>query len=140
MSKASAASAGNGDAGDAVAPVAEKGIGHLVASHYNNLEDKGVASRSDSRIYHMRNLNNWIKSMLINEYVSKIRREADAAATNGDGGRGPRPQIRVLDIGAGKGGDLLKWQKARADHVVCADIAETSVQQAKGRYQEMRDR
>ena len=103
------------------------GIGNIVASHYNNLEEKGVASRTESRIYHMRNLNNWIKSMLIGHYTEKIRADAEA---NGEGGGGRVP-LRVLDVGAGKGGDFLKWQKARADHVVCADIAATSLDQAR---------
>ncbi len=40
----------------------------------------------------------------------------------------------------GKGGDLLKWQKAGVDHVVCADIAGTSVEQAESRYRDMRGR
>ena len=109
------------------------GIGNVVASHYNNLEEKGVASRAESRIYHMRNLNNWIKSMLIGHYTEKIRSDAEA---NGEG----RVPLRVLDVGAGKGGDFLKWQKARADHVVCADIAATSLEQAKVRHEDMRRR
>ncbi len=135
----------NGEGGDGSSSASGNGIGNLVASHYNNLEEKGVASRSESRIYFMRNLNNWIKSMLINEYVDKMRQKAAAESGSGGGGhcgrddhRRPRVPLRVLDIGAGKGGDLLKWQKAGADHVVCADIAETSVEQARSRYNDMR--
>ena len=37
----------------------------VVADHYNNIEEKGVHERKESRIFHMRNLNNWIKSRLI---------------------------------------------------------------------------
>ena len=37
------------------------GIGSLVASHYNSLQEKGKDHRKESRIFHMRNLNNWIK-------------------------------------------------------------------------------
>ena len=48
------------------------GIGDKVASHYNNLEEKGKESRKESRIFYMRNLNNWIKSMLFNEYMEKV--------------------------------------------------------------------
>lgn len=29
-------------------------------------------------------------------------------------------EVTVLDLGCGKGGDLLKWQKGRVDHVICA--------------------
>ena len=38
-----------------------QGIGIDVARHYNTLEEKGQESRKDSRIYYMRNFNNWIK-------------------------------------------------------------------------------
>ena len=77
----------------------------------------------------MRNLNNWIKSQLINQYLDKIREKKRLGEP-----------INVLDIGCGKGGDLLKWSKARVDHVVCCDIAETSIKQCQSRYQEMRHR
>lgn len=48
--------------------------------------------------------------------------------------------INVLDLGCGKGGDLLKWQRGNIHHVVCADIAETSVNQCEKRYSELRRR
>lgn len=54
-----------------------RGIGDVVASHYNNLDEKGVDQRKQSRIFFMRNLNNWIKSQLIQEYMEKIRRSPD---------------------------------------------------------------
>jgi len=37
-------------------------------------------------------------------------------------------------LGCGKGGDLLKFQKGPVSHVICADIAETSVDQCEERY------
>ncbi len=80
----------------------------------------------------MRNLNNWIKSQLLGEYVTKVR--------SSWAGRYDSPQLRVLDMGCGKGGDLLKWLKADVDHVVCADIAATSVDQCRQRYRDMRNR
>jgi len=99
----------------------------IVAQHYNQIEEKGLEERKQSRIFHMRNFNNWIKSMLIKEFSEKLKAE----------GTGKR---RVLDIGAGKGGDLLKWKKGDIDYLVCVDIAETSVEQCKQRYIEMKDR
>lgn len=72
----------------------------VVANHYNTLEEKGLSARKKSKIYFMRNFNNWIKSMLINEYITKIRDSNSFGAP-----------IRVLDMCCGKGGDLLKWQK-----------------------------
>ena len=31
-------------------------------------------------------------------------------------------EMTILDLGCGKGGDLLKWQKGRVDHVICAGV------------------
>lgn len=45
--------------------VAAGSCAEVVADHYNNIEEKGVHERKESRIFHMRNLNNWIKSRLI---------------------------------------------------------------------------
>lgn len=39
--------------------------GVKVASHYNRLQEVGLAARSKSRIFFMRNFNNWLKSVLI---------------------------------------------------------------------------
>ena len=70
-----------------------------------------------------RSFNNWTKSMLINEYMDKIRRA-----------EGFRGQVSVLDLACGKGGDLTKWHKAKVDHVVGVDIAATSIEQCKDRW------
>jgi mRNA (guanine-N7-)-methyltransferase len=42
-----------------------------------------------------------------------------------------------MDLGCGKGGDLLKWMRGGVTHVVCADVAEVSMQHCEKRYQEM---
>ena len=65
------------------------GMGSVVAQHYNKLQEKGKEQRKDSRIYFMRNFNNWIKSTLIQEYIEKIR----------DRHEDPGYKINVLDIG-----------------------------------------
>jgi len=103
------------------------GLGSVVAKHYDNLPDKGKEQRKDSRIYFMRNFNNWIKSTLIQEYVVKIK-------SNKEDGYG----LKVLDLACGKGGDLLKWQRSNVRHVVGVDIAGTSIEQCKERYQDMK--
>lgn len=105
----------------------EGNLSSLVASHYNSIEESGKEARAFSRIFHLRNFNNWIKSMLIGEYTQNIRK-----AIGEDG------KITVLDIGAGKGGDLLKWKKGRIHHLVCADIAETSLQHCQQRFRDLR--
>ncbi|MEQ2252822.1 hypothetical protein ILYODFUR_025790 [Ilyodon furcidens] len=96
-----------------------------VASHYNTLQEVGLAARSQSRIFYMRNFNNWLKSVLIGEILEQAR------------GTGSRP-VYVLDLGCGKGGDLLKWRRGGISHLVCADIAEVSVEQCQSRYEDMK--
>ncbi len=44
-------------------------VGSVVAQHYNQLSERGVAERKESRIFHMRNLNNWIKSRIIGKLL-----------------------------------------------------------------------
>lgn len=54
--------------------------------------------------------------------------------------KGVGSAIRVLDMCCGKGGDLLKWRNADIKHLVCVDIAETSVEQCRIRYEDMNQR
>lgn len=103
-----------------------EGHGAVVAEHYNKLPEKGLVERNRSRIVHLRNFNNWVKSMLINEYLDKVR-EA----------KGHGAAIRVLDIGCGKGGDLLKWKNGNISHLICADLAKTSVEQCQSRFNDL---
>ncbi|KAK7575449.1 hypothetical protein V9T40_011735 [Parthenolecanium corni] len=108
---------------------AESSLSTVVASHYNNIKETGLDVRNKSRIVYMRNFNNWIKSMLINEYVLAIRKECDVSSS-----------LRVLDMCCGKGGDLLKWKNNDVKHLICVDLAQISVEQCEQRYNEMKER
>lgn len=101
----------------------------LVATHYNEIEEKGLAERSQSRIVFMRNFNNWIKSMLINEYLNKLKASQKLGSP-----------LRVLDMCCGKGGDLLKWEKGGITHLICTDIADVSLEQCESRYKKLNNR
>ncbi|CAG8850777.1 19880_t:CDS:1, partial [Racocetra persica] len=70
----------------------------VVREHYNKKLDVGVEKRNESTILFLKNFNNWIKSVIIGRYV----------------GQGSN----VLDIGCGKGGDLLKWKAAKISALV----------------------
>jgi len=107
--------------------VSSKGDGDhakTVADHYNKLQEEGKAARTTSRIFYLRNFNNWVKSVLIADTLSKIKEV------------NPEKQVSVLDLGSGKGGDLLKWKKGRIANLVMADIAATSVEQSEERYRQ----
>lgn len=94
----------------------EVGLAPIVQSHYNSIGNGGLQERQRSRILHMRNFNNWIKSMLIREYIAKRKEDMPEDAP-----------FRVLDLGAGKGGDLQKWKKGNISYLVCAGGVEQSL-------------
>ncbi|KAL3986377.1 mRNA capping enzyme family protein [Acanthocheilonema viteae] len=98
-----------------------------VASHYNAIPQKGVAERTSSRIFYLRNFNNWIKSMLIAEFLERLQTEGC-------------PKAIVLDLCCGKGGDFLKWRIGNVAHVVATDIASVSLEQCEKRYKDMKAR
>lgn len=105
----------------------EEGHSSAVAAHYNELQEVGLEKRSQSRIFYLRNFNNWMKSVLIGEFLEKVRQKK-------------KRDITVLDLGCGKGGDLLKWKKGRINKLVCTDIADVSVKQCQQRYEDMKNR
>ncbi|XP_036177848.1 mRNA cap guanine-N7 methyltransferase isoform X1 [Myotis myotis] len=105
----------------------EEGHSSTVAAHYNELQEVGLEKRSQSRIFYLRNFNNWMKSILIGEFLEKLRQKKTR-------------DITVLDLGCGKGGDLLKWKKGRINKLVCTDIADVSVKQCQQRYEDMKNR
>lgn len=85
-----------------------------VAAHYNALGDRHRTLHSGSDILHLRNLNNFVKSVLIGKYLL--------------------PNQAVLDLACGKGGDLLKFKAGRCALYVGIDIALKSVRDAAARY------
>ncbi|XP_027355376.1 mRNA cap guanine-N7 methyltransferase 1 isoform X2 [Abrus precatorius] len=85
-----------------------------VADHYSARSNQTLEEREASPIIHLKKLNNWIKSVLIQLYA----RRGDA----------------VLDLACGKGGDLIKWDKAKIGYYVGIDIAEGSIKDCRTRY------
>ncbi|KAJ1901246.1 mRNA cap guanine-N7 methyltransferase [Kickxella alabastrina] len=88
-----------------------------VALHYNTRRQLGTEDRLRTKITGLRLFNNWVKSVLITEHTFA--------------------RCKVLDLGCGKGGDLLKWSIANIGEYVGMDIAEVSVAQARERYMAM---
>ncbi|KAF2149323.1 mRNA capping enzyme, large subunit [Myriangium duriaei CBS 260.36] len=108
--------------------IAARNNNDIVSSHYNAVPQRGREWRkTDSSIRGLRSFNNWVKSALIQKFsLPDI----------------PVRDLLVLDIGCGKGGDLQKWQSAPQMPAlyVGIDPAATSIDQARGRYDEMRRR
>ncbi|KAK6536696.1 mRNA cap guanine-N7 methyltransferase [Arthrobotrys megalospora] len=110
---------------------ASRGVDDVVRSHYNAVPERGKEWRKkDSKIRGLRSFNNWVKSTLIQKF-----------APNEDYQRGSRDALKVLDIGCGKGGDLLKWKSAPqpVELYVGADSADVSISQAKERFVKMKE-
>ncbi|GKB05712.1 mRNA cap guanine-N7 methyltransferase 1, partial [Tanacetum coccineum] len=91
-----------------------KNIAKKVADHYSARTNQTLEEREASPIIHLKKLNNWIKSVLIQLYAKR-----------GDS---------VLDLACGKGGDLIKWDKAHIGYYVGIDIAEGSIEDCRTRY------
>ncbi|KAG7600157.1 S-adenosyl-L-methionine-dependent methyltransferase [Arabidopsis suecica] len=91
-----------------------KNFARKVADHYSRRTNQTLEERESSPIIHLKKLNNWIKSVLIQLYT----RRDDA----------------VLDLACGKGGDLIKWEKAMIGYYVGIDIAEGSIEDCRTRY------
>ncbi|PWA90965.1 mRNA capping enzyme family protein [Artemisia annua] len=89
-------------------------VSKKIADHYSARKNRTLEEREASPIIHLKKLNNWIKSVLIQLYAKR-----------GDA---------VLDLACGKGGDLIKWDKANIGYYVGIDEAEGSIEDCRTRY------
>ena len=73
----------------------------------------------------LRKINNVLKMLLVHEAASLVPETV--------------PLLTVADLGCGKGGDLLKWQKVkrRIKTFVGVDISKEAISEAQSRYQSM---
>lgn len=85
-----------------------------IKTHYNEIKDKGKQERTKSKAINIKNVNNFIKTLLIQQYSKK-------------GGS-------VLDLGCGKGEDLLKYGKVGIKEYYGVDIADIFIEDAKIRH------
>ncbi|EXJ93083.1 mRNA (guanine-N7-)-methyltransferase [Capronia epimyces CBS 606.96] len=118
-----------------------------VSNQFYNARPEWVKERgrewrkNESQIRGLRSFNNWVKSCLIHKFSPEEKGEVEELGW-GEEAKEPEQQrpLLVLDIGCGKGGDLGKWQLApqTVGLYVGLDPAETSIQQARERYQQMR--
>ncbi|CAZ84713.1 unnamed protein product [Tuber melanosporum] len=114
--------------------IKERGVEEVVKAHYNDKRELGKTWRkTDSRIKGLRSFNNWIKSTI----VQKFSPNDDFDPRNHS--RDPSSHLVVLDMGCGKGGDLLKWKSAPQEvgFYVGVDTADVSIDHARDRYDSM---
>lgn len=89
-----------------------------VSLHYNEREQQTRAERTESPIYALRCINNWVKSVLMRDHVA------------------PDAQVDVLDLCGGRGGDLNKWARCGARNVTLVDLAPEEVNRARDRWRQ----
>jgi mRNA (guanine-N7-)-methyltransferase len=132
---------------DAMRNSQQRGVSDVVRQHYNAVPERGREWRkTESKIKGLRSFNNWVKSTLIQKFSpdESFAARFDDSKEWADDSQGPPPaadqKLLVLDLGCGKGGDLGKWQLAPqpVDLYVGLDPANISVEQAQGRYDQMR--
>lgn len=116
--------------------IKSRGVVEVVRAHYNDKQELGKEWRkTDSRIKGLRSFNNWVKSTIIQKFSPNDGFDPRNPPFHGD----QDSRIRVLDMGCGKGGDLLKWKCAPQDVelYVGVDTADVSIYHARERYDSM---
>lgn len=89
------------------------------ADFYNKLQ-RTKENEGQTRIYHLRRFNNWVKAELIARAL-------------------PSPHAAVVDLACGKGGDLGKFAKSKVAKYVGVDIAKQSLDDLAERLQGMQN-
>ena len=70
--------------------------------------------RQQSKTFHLRHFNNWIKSYLIDKYCPRY--------------------ANILDLSSGKGGDIPKWKLKEPNSIVFTDISKKSMDECYSKF------
>jgi len=94
-----------------------KADGYNAREGYDRIarERETIRKRSESRIIHLRQFDNWIKSALIDRFC-------------------PGPNATILDLACGKGGDIKKMKLKKPSKIVFADISPESLNSLYDRH------
>ncbi|KAI5857714.1 mRNA capping enzyme-domain-containing protein [Tricharina praecox] len=114
-------------------PALPERVEEVVRSHYNDKKELGKEWRQSSKIKGLRSFNNWVKSTLIQKFSPRDDFDPRRPSYN------PNDHLVVLDMGCGKGGDLLKWKSAPQEvgFYLGVDSADVSIAHARDRYNSM---
>lgn len=95
---------------------------------------RSLDTRSESRLFHMRAFNGWVKATQIQELAPQTSTGGGSSSSNGG------PPLRILDLACGKGGDLGKWvlHSRGIRNYVGVDVARGSLRDAALRARKMR--
>lgn len=106
--------------------------GAAAADEFYSKLTRSLDTRAESRLFHMRSFNGWVKATQIQELDPR---------TKPDRGKAGGP-MRVLDLACGKGGDLGKWVlHARGiSNYVGSDVARGSLRDAAVRARQIRQK
>ena len=109
-------------------------IGAATADKFYSGLTRTLDTRSDSRLYHMRAFNGWVKATQIQELNPHILQPGKKKRINSP--------LRVLDLACGKGGDLGKWilHQRRMSNYVGVDVARGSLKDAAIRARGLRNK
>jgi len=111
-----------------------KNVGAATADAFYSGLTRTLDTRSESRLYHMRAFNGWVKATQIQELNPHTLQP-------GKKKRGNAP-LRILDLACGKGGDLGKWilHPRRMGNYVGVDVARGSLKDAAVRARALRNK
>lgn len=106
--------------------------GAAAADRFYSGLTRTLDTRADSRLYHMRAFNGWVKATQIQELDPKTTKEPKKVGSS----------LRVLDLACGKGGDLGKWvlHPRGISNYVGIDVARGSLVDAAIRVRKMRQK
>ena len=117
-----------------------KNKGAAAADEFYSGLTRNLDTRADSRLFHMRAFNGWVKATQIAELNPRIienkikptKKRARISANT-------TCRLNILDLACGKGGDLNKWilQKRGMDNYVGVDVARGSLVDAAKRAKEL---
>jgi hypothetical protein len=93
------------------ARVGEETTKTAIADHYNARREIGKRKRTESPIFHLKNFNNWVESVLLNKHCKNGDSVLDLAGTCESG-------FGIEISSGGKAGDLLKFVKLKISHLV----------------------
>ena len=102
-------------------PVGQKPIEIRVVGQedfYEGFELFDQKIREASATIFLKKMNNYIKTLLIQEVTFR------------------RPNLSILDLCCGTGGDMTKWHRQKIAHYVGADLSKKSVEQAHQRHKQ----